>query len=36
MKARNLLEGAFHLPEALEIVGKAYDDAWAKIASLRR
>ncbi len=32
MKARNPLEGAFHLPETLEIVGKAYDDAWAKTA----
>jgi len=32
MKARGLLEGSFHTPETLKIVGKAYDDAWAEIA----
>ena len=32
MQARSLLEGSFHAPETLKVVGKAYDDAWAEIA----
>jgi hypothetical protein len=32
LKSRSLLEGSFHTPEMLEIVGKAYDDAWSEIA----
>jgi hypothetical protein len=31
LKARGLLEGSFHTPETLEIVGNAYDDAWFEI-----
>jgi len=33
MKARHLIEGATFGPEALKVIGKAFDDAWAEIGS---
>jgi hypothetical protein len=32
MKARKLIEGSVRSPEALKILGKAFDDAWSEIA----
>jgi len=33
MKARQLIQGATFGPEALKVIGKAFDDAWSKIGS---
>ena len=32
MRAANILAGCTYGPEALKIIGKAFDDAWANIA----
>jgi hypothetical protein len=32
MKARKLIEGAAYGPEALKVIGRAFDEAWAQIA----
>ena len=32
MKARKLLEGATYGPETLNVIGKAFDDAWSEIS----
>ena len=32
MKARNLIEDATFGPDALKVMGKAFDDAWSEIA----
>ena len=32
MKARILIEANAHSPEALVVLGKAFDDAWSEIA----
>ena len=32
MKARKVIEGSVRSPEALKILGKAFDDAWSEIA----
>ena len=33
MKARQLIQGATFGPEALKVIGKAFDDAWSEIGS---
>jgi hypothetical protein len=33
MKARRLIEGSTFGPEALKVIGKAFDDAWSEIGS---
>jgi hypothetical protein len=33
MKARQLIEGAAFGPEALKVVGEAFDKAWARISA---
>ena len=33
MKARQLIEGATFGPDALKVIGKAFDDAWSEIGS---
>ena len=32
MKARNLIESATFGPDALKVIGKAFDDAWSEMA----
>jgi hypothetical protein len=32
MKARELLDGASFGPDALKVIGRAFDEAWASIA----
>jgi hypothetical protein len=32
MKARQLIDGASFGPEALKVIGQAFDEAWASIA----
>jgi hypothetical protein len=32
MKARKLIEGAAYGPEALKVIGRAFDEAWQAIA----
>jgi hemoglobin-like flavoprotein len=32
MKARQLIEGSTFGPDALKVMGKAFDDAWSEIA----
>jgi hypothetical protein len=32
MKARELIDGASFGPDALKVIGQAYDEAWARIA----
>jgi hypothetical protein len=33
MKARKLIDGASFGPDALKVIGKAFDDAWLEIAA---
>jgi hypothetical protein len=33
MKAKQMIEGASYGPEALKVIGQAFDDAWVEIAA---